>query len=102
MWEERMHAWGRAGKSVAIWGSGSKGVSFLTTIPGASDVISFAVDINPYRQGFYMAGTGQRIVAPEELRDLRPDVVLVMNEVYVAEIVRTLGALGIAPEVAAL
>ena len=97
-----MDGWRRAGKRVAIWGSGSKGVSFLTSVPGASDATSFAIDINPYRQGFFMAGTGQQIVSPQALAELRPDVVVVMNEVYVPEISRTLDSLGVAPEIAAL
>jgi hypothetical protein len=85
-----------------VWGSGSKGLSFLTTVPGAAEAVEYAVDINPYRQGFYMAGTGQRIVAPGELPGLKPDVVVVMNCVYVAEISRALDSLGLAPEIVAL
>jgi hypothetical protein len=102
MWADRMDGWRRSGKRVAIWGSGSKGVSFLTSVPGASEGTAFAIDINPYRQGFFMAGTGQQIVSPQALSELRPDVVVVMNEVYVPEISRTLDSLGIAPEIAAL
>jgi hypothetical protein len=101
-WEEALAAWRRAGRRVVIWGSGSKGVSFLTTVPGASDVVEHAVDINPYRQGYFMSGTGQAIVAPEALRDVKPDVVVVMNRVYVPEIARTLDELGLSPELTAL
>jgi hypothetical protein len=101
-WAERLAGWRSAGRRVAIWGSGSKGVSFLTTVPGASDAVELAVDINPYRQGYYMAGTGQAIVGPAALQELRPDVVVVMNRVYVPEISRTLADLGLAPEIAAL
>ena len=101
-WADRLAAWRAAGKRVAIWGSGSKGVSFLTTVPGAARTIEYAVDINPFRQGYFMAGTGQKIVAPEHLRDLRPDVVIVMNRIYVPEINRTLDSLAVTPEIAAL
>ena len=101
-WANRLSEWSRAGKRVVVWGSGSKGVSFLTTVPGASDTIQHAVDINPYRKGFYMAGTGQEIVPPEDLKRLQPDVVIVMNRIYVPEISKSLDALGLAPEVVAL
>lgn len=101
-WAECLDAWRAAGKRVVIWGSGSKGVSFLTTVPNAADTVEYAVDINPYREGYFMAGTAQEIVAPQALERLRPDVVVVMNRVYVPEISRTLSDLGLSPEIAAL
>ena len=89
------------GKKVVIWGSGSKGVSFLTGVPGA-DTVSYAVDINPYRSGYYMPATGQQIVGPKQLSEIRPDVVIVDERVYVQEISQTLAELGLKPEVDAL
>jgi SAM-dependent methyltransferase len=96
-WQQSLARWRDEGKRVVIWGSGSKGVSFLTGVPG-SDAVSNAVDINPYRHGYYMPATGQRIVGPEQLRELRPDVVIVMNRVYEREIRATLVTLGLEPE----
>jgi SAM-dependent methyltransferase len=100
-WEQRLRAWREGNRKVVIWGSGSKGVSFLTGIPG-TDVISHAVDINPYRSGYYMPATGQQIVGPQQLKEIRPDAVIVMNRVYVPEIRRSLAELGLDPEVHAL
>ena len=74
-----------AGRTVIIWGGGSKGVSFLTSL-GLDDEIHYAVDINPYKQGKYVAGAGQAVVGPEALKEIRPDLVLVMNPIYVDEI----------------
>jgi 2-polyprenyl-3-methyl-5-hydroxy-6-metoxy-1,4-benzoquinol methylase len=100
-WSQRLGDWKARDLNVVIWGSGSKGVSFLTTVPH-TDVVSHAVDINPYRRGYHMAGTGQPIVSPDELPALKPDVVIVMNRVYVPEIRGTLGSLGLDPEIHAL
>jgi len=100
-WGTRLRDWKSRGSKVVIWGSGSKGVSFLTTLPD-TDVVSHAVDINPYRRGYFMAGTGQPILSPQELPGLKPDVVIVMNRVYVPEIRATLGGLGLDPEIHAL
>lgn len=100
-WQSHLARWQAEGKRVVIWGSGSKGVSFLTGVPGA-ETISHAVDINPYRHGYFMPATGQQIVGPEQLRDIRPDAVIVMNRVYVPEIAAQLGRLGLAPELHAL
>jgi hypothetical protein len=84
-----------------IWGSGSKGVSFLTTL-GIEAEVEYAVDINPYKHGMYMAGTGQRIVPPEFLREYRPDLVIAMNPVYLAEIGAALESLGVEAELVAV
>ena len=60
------------------------------------------VDISPYRQGTYMAGTGQKIVDPEFLTIYRPHTVIVMNAIYLKEIENNLHRLGLAPEVLTL
>jgi hypothetical protein len=77
-----------------IWGGGSKGVTFLNVL-GADSAIEYVVDLNPHKQGKYVAGTGQRVVAPEFLRELRPTDVLVMNPVYESEIADSVRALGL-------
>lgn len=100
-WSERLAAWARTGKNVVIWGSGSKGVSFLATVPGA-EVVTNAVDVNPFRRGYFMPGTGQKILSPEELPVVKPDVVVVMNRVYVPEIRSSLASHGLQPEIHAL
>lgn len=61
--------------------------------------IAYVVDINPYRQGKFMAGTGQQIVAPQFLREYKPDVAIAMNPVYQAEIERDLSQMGLSTTV---
>jgi hypothetical protein len=100
-WERRIRRHTDAGGRVVLWGGGSKAVAFLSTVP-VTDVVDYAVDINPYRQGTYLAGSGKLIVAPEFIRGYQPDLVVVMNPVYVDEIKRDLAAMGLSPEVAAL
>ena len=82
------------GQKVVIWGSGSKGVAFLTTLKLANQ-IEYVVDINPYKHGKYMPGTGQEIVSPEFLTRYRADKVIVMNPIYCEEIQRDLDRLSI-------
>ena len=81
-------------RKTVIWGAGSKGVSYLTTL-AADRAIEFAVDINPFKHGMYMAGTGQRIVAPDFLADYRPDLVVAMNDIYLEEIRAELERVGV-------
>lgn len=87
----------RRGRRTAIWGSGSKAVSFLTTL-GVGEEVGYVTDINPYRHNMYMPGTGHKIVPPAELIDYRPDVVIIMNPVYVDEIGADLKKMDLAPE----
>lgn len=96
-WEERLHQLQKTGKRVVIWGSGSKGVAFLTTLAG-TEVIRYAVDVNPYRHGTFMAGAGQEIVGPAFLREYHPDAVIIMNPIYCDEIQRMLHGMALTPQ----
>lgn len=82
---------------VVIWGSGSKGITFLNMLPSA-DGIEYAVDINPRKQGMFITGTGQRIIPPDFLPNYRPDAIIVMNPLYIDEIRETVHGLGLQPE----
>ncbi len=89
---QKITYWGRyvreahaRGQRVVLWGSGSKAVSFLTTI-GLVDEIEHVVDINPHKHGRFMPITGQEIIGPEQLADYRPQHVIAMNPIYTNEI----------------
>ncbi len=87
-----------SGKKTILWGGGSKAVALLTTM-GISEQVEYVVDINPFRQGTFLAGCGQEIVSPEFLKTYQPDRVVIMNSIYVDEISRDLTALGLHPEI---
>lgn len=97
-WRCRLAEAGR----VVVWGSGSKGVTFLGALGQAAAAVSHVVDINPHRQGMYMVGSGHPIVAPAALAEIRPDTVVVMNRVYREEVAQLLAGLGLAPRLLAL
>jgi hypothetical protein len=99
-WEARLAEVATQGRAAVLWGAGSKGVSFLHAVAGARlDVVPAVVDINIHKQGKFMPGTGQEIVAPDDLAAIDPAVVIVMNSAYAGEIRAALGAAGMAPEV---
>jgi len=77
-------------------------VSWLTALQLLPDRMPYAVDINPHKRGKYMAGTGQRIVAPQDLAADPPDVVYVMNAIYTEEIRGMLDELGFTAELRAV
>jgi SAM-dependent methyltransferase len=90
-----------AGHRLAIWGSGSKCVSLVSSLNPGPELVA-VVDINPHKHGKFLAGSGIEIVSPDTLRSLRPEVVLVMNSIYTEEIRRDLAARALHPELIAL
>jgi hypothetical protein len=100
-WREELDALRSSGGRSVIWGAGSKGVAFLSAM-GDGQAIEYAVDINPYKHGMYMAGTGQQIVAPTFLKEYEPDLVVLMNPVYVHEVAGSLRELDLAPRLVAV
>ncbi len=100
-WKSELERVKERGQRAVIWGSGSKAVAYLTTLD-ISGEIEYVVDINPYKHGMYLAGTGHRIVAPTFLKEYRPDVVIVMNPIYCDEIRCDLDKMGVAAELIAV
>ena len=91
---------GACNSRIVVWGGGSKAVAFLAGL-GVRDEIQYVVDINPRRQNTWLAGCGQQIVPPEFLRGYRPELVIVMNPVYRAEIREMLRRLDLFPRLLA-
>ncbi len=93
-WQGRLRELRHAGRRAVVWGGGAEAVSFLNLLE-LGEAIEVVVDINPGKQGSYLAGTGQRIVPPEFLREYGPDEVIVMNPVYRGEIESRLAELDV-------
>jgi hypothetical protein len=62
------------------------------------DSLQAIVDINPHKQGKFLAGSGWEIASPDALTSLRPDAVIVMNSIYTQEIRHELATRGLQPE----
>lgn len=97
-WQHIVDQHQQRGDKLILWGSGSKAVSFLTTLQ-VGTAVEYVVDVNPNRHGYFMPGTGQKIIAPESLAPYQPDVVLVVNAVYRDEIAQDLAAMGLRPQI---
>jgi SAM-dependent methyltransferase len=88
------------GGPLAVWGAGSKGVTFLNlAAPARNGGSLLVVDVNPRKQGKHVAGRGDRVLAPDELRTAGPTGVLVMNPLYRDEIDQALKTMGVDAEV---
>lgn len=96
-WRARLSELYARGARTVLWGGSSKSVGFLTML-GIAREIEYCVDINPFKQGRFMPGTGHQIVAPEFLAEYRPTHAILTNPIYTREISQQLEKLGVRPE----
>ena len=77
----------------AIWGAASKGVICAVYLQRAGAPPQFVIDINPVKQGRYLAVSGLQVLAPDAaMRRLQPgDNIFVMNSNYLDEIIAQSG-----------
>jgi len=100
-WKKKVKSYKSKGKRIAIWGSGSKCLSFITTLE-MGDEIDLVVDINPFRHHKFIPGTSKEIMPPESLWEEKPDVVVIMNPVYETEIRKLIEIMKLDPEIVSL
>jgi hypothetical protein len=74
------------GRRAAVWGAGTKGVTFLNMLGEAAQVVELVVDQNPRKHGKHIAGVGTPIAPASALVNTSVDMVIVMNPVYLPEI----------------
>lgn len=72
---ERLHA---EGKRVAGYGAPAKGCTLVNYFGVDTRLVPYTVDKNAFKQGRFMSGTHQPILAPEKLLQDQPDYVLML------------------------
>ena len=77
----------RTGATV-VWGGASKGVIFALMRQRAGEPVDMVIDINPSKQGRYLAATGLKVRSPDEaMAELdAAATIYVMNSNYLDEI----------------
>jgi hypothetical protein len=98
LWRRRLERFQARRQRVVIWGLDSRTVTFLNVLE-AVEVISYVVDQSRRNEDRYIAGTAQRIVAPEHLASYHPHVVVTMNANSQREIRQQLQAMGLAASI---
>jgi SAM-dependent methyltransferase len=66
------------GLSVVGYGAPAKGNTLLNYCGLGPDFIDYTCDLNPHKQGHFLPGSHIPIRSPEEIRETRPDVVLIL------------------------
>ncbi|MBW8041233.1 MAG: methyltransferase domain-containing protein [Planctomycetes bacterium] len=97
-WQHTLLQLAQQKKRVVLWGGGSKGVTFLNVLDISYEQIEYIVDVNPRKQGKFIAGTGQQVIAPDFLKEYQPQTVIIMNPIYRKEIQDTIKEFALAPE----
>jgi hypothetical protein len=96
--ERRVARWadllGNLPGPVCVWGAGAKGATFCHLADPAARRVAAVVDVNPAKQGRFLAGTGHPIVAPDRAAELGAASVVVLNPNYTAEVAAALGRRG--------
>jgi hypothetical protein len=68
----------RAGKRVVGYGAPGKGNTLLNYCGIRTDFLDFTVDRSPHKQGRFTPGTHIPILAPDAIREARPDYVFLL------------------------
>jgi 2-polyprenyl-3-methyl-5-hydroxy-6-metoxy-1,4-benzoquinol methylase len=66
------------GKVVVGYGAPAKGNTLLNYAGVRSDLVNYTVDRNPHKQGLYLPGSHIPILAPDAIRETKPDYVLIL------------------------
>jgi hypothetical protein len=97
-WNELVRQQSQRGR-IVLWGAGAKAVTFANLIDPGCEWIQAIVDVNPSKQGKFLAGSGHPIVSPEALTEIQPASVLILNPNYRDEIARQLALLHIPSQI---
>lgn len=64
------------GKKVVGYGAAAKGNTFLNYLGVKADLIQSVFDLSTYKQGKYLPGARVPVLDPKEIKNLRPDFVI--------------------------
>jgi SAM-dependent methyltransferase len=81
----------RAGKQVAGYGAPGKGNTLLNYCGIRSELLAYTVDRNPYKQSKFLPGSHIPIFPPEQIRQTKPDYVLILPWNLKEEIMQQIG-----------
>jgi len=66
------------GKTVAGYGAPAKGNTLLNYCGVRTDLVAYTVDRSPHKQGHYLPGVRIPIYSPDQIKQTRPDYVLIL------------------------
>lgn len=79
-----------AGKNIVAYGAAAKGNTLLNYCGIGTDFINYVVDKNPNKQGVFLPGSRIPVLAPNIIKQTKPDYVLVLPWNLKSEIIEQL------------
>ena len=76
---------------ILFWGAGSKAVALTHRFPEGR--VSAAVDVNPAKWDTYLPASGLPVISPSRLTEWKPEMILVLNSIYLEEVRSTLAGM---------
>ncbi len=67
----------QAGKTVVGYGAAAKGNTLMNYAGVKPDLVSYVVDASPHKQGRYLPGSHIPVLAPDVIRETRPDFIVI-------------------------
>lgn len=83
----QLDALAASGVQVAIWGGTGKAAAFIHQFGADAERFSLVVDSDPDKAGTFVAGSGQRIVFRDALKDLPVEVLIIPSQWRARDIV---------------
>ena len=77
------------GKKIAAYGAAAKGNTLLNYCGIRTDFVEYVVDRSPYKQGKFLPGVRIPIYPPEQIRETRPDYLLILPWNLKDEVIKT-------------
>ncbi len=66
------------GKTIAGYGAPAKGNTLLNFCGVRNDFVDYTVDLSPHKQGLFLPGTHLPIYSPEQIKETKPDYLLIL------------------------
>lgn len=79
----------QSGKKIAAYGAAAKGNTLLNYCGVRTDFLDYVVDRSPYKQGKLLPGVRIPIYPPEQIRETRPDYLLILPWNLKDEVIKT-------------
>lgn len=85
-----METYRKAGKRVAAWGAGAKGVTIFAFSGMDKSSIQYVVDKDPFKCGMFLPGSLLPVVSPDTVKQQPVDAMIITGVMFYKEITRQL------------